>query len=192
MSWFLGAKTLEELLNVPQQLIHTDNSSRQYIVLTPEAQQLIQQLSSSAAGNEQIQHFTQAFHKVLNAPTPTGGDVQSQTPLQETILSILNNHINTQSNNQDLMSRNRSMSSSMDTSMNGNDSSNSALSSTATSPLGTHMQQGTISLNKIKDEPQHVPTMGGNTSNSSIDRISMEQNELLKKEKKRERNRQVR
>jgi hypothetical protein len=92
---------------------------------------------------------------------------------------------------QDLMPRNRSISSSMDTSINGNESSDSALSSTAASPIPNHMQHNTIMLNKVKDEPQHVPTSRANTSGSSIERVSLEHNEVLKKEKKRERNRQV-
>jgi hypothetical protein len=46
-------------------------------------------------------------------------------------------------------------------------------------------------LNKVKDEPQHVPTSRSTNGNSSIERISLEHNEILKKEKKRERNRQV-
>jgi hypothetical protein len=80
----------------------------------------------------------------------------------------------------------------MDTTLNGNESSNSTISSTAPSPM-THIQHNTIMLNKIKDEPQHVPSSRtNNSSNSSIERISLEHNEVLKKEKKRERNRQVR
>jgi hypothetical protein len=78
----------------------------------------------------------------------------------------------------------------MDTSMNGNDSSNSAISSSAQSPMTSHIQHNTIMVNKVKDEPQHVPTLRTN-ANSSIGRIDLEQNEVFKKEKKRERNRQV-
>jgi hypothetical protein len=97
-----------------------------------------------------------------------------------------------QQQGQDLIARNRSLSSPMDTTLNGNDSSNSTASSSAQSPM-THMQHNTIMLNKIKDEPQHVPSSRtNNSSSSSIERISLEHNEVLKKEKKRERNRQVR
>jgi hypothetical protein len=96
-----------------------------------------------------------------------------------------------QQQGQDIMTRNRSISSSMDTSMNGNESSNSTISSTAPSPMPTHIQHNTIMLNKIKDEPQHVPTSRTTNTSSSIERISLEHNEVLKKEKKRERNRQV-
>jgi len=79
----------------------------------------------------------------------------------------------------------------MDASMNGNESSNSAISSTSPSPMTSHIQHNTIMLNKVKDEPQHVPTLRTTNANPSIERISLEHNEVLKKEKKRERNRQV-
>lgn len=105
-------------------------------------------------------------------------------------MSYLTNRIPTQQG-QDINARNRSLSSSMDTSMNGNESSNSTLSSSAASPLTHHIQHNTIMLNKVKDEPQHVPSLRSNNTNSSIERISLEHNEVLKKEKKRERNRQV-
>ena len=88
-----------------------------------------------------------------------------------------------QQQGQDLIARNRSLSSPMDTTLNGNESSNSTVSSSAQSPM-THMQHNTIMLNKIKDEPQHVPSLRtNNSSSSSIERISLEHNEVLKKEK---------
>jgi hypothetical protein len=178
--WYLGVKILEELLNAHQQQTHTDNTARQYIVVPPEAQHLFQQLSSSVGGeqrlitnSEHLNQLTQALQKAITATTPT-------------------NRIAPQQQGQDIITRNRSLSSPMDTTLNGNESSNSTVSSTAPSPM-THIQHNTIMLNKIKDEPQHVPSSRtNNSSNSSIERISLEHNEVLKKEKKRERNRQVR
>jgi hypothetical protein len=134
--------------------------------------------------------LTQAIQKAMTASTPTSADIQNQTQVQETILTYLTNRLPAQQG-QDIITRNRSLSSSMDASMNGNESSNSALSSAATSPLTAHINNNTIMLNKVKDEPQHVPTSRSNNTNSSIERISLEHNEVLKKEKKRERNRQV-
>jgi hypothetical protein len=197
--WYLGVKILEELLNAHQQQTHTDNTARQYIVVPPEAQHLFQQLSSSVGGeqrlitnSEHLNQLTQALQKAITATTPTSADVQNQTQVQETILSFLTNRIAPQQQGQDIITRNRSLSSPMDTTLNGNESSNSTISSTAPSPM-THIQHNTIMLNKIKDEPQHVPSSRtNNSSNSSIERISLEHNEVLKKEKKRERNRQVR
>lgn len=75
--------------------------------------------------------------------------------------------------------------------MNGNESSNSTISSTTQSPMTAHLQHNTIMLNKIKDEPQHVPSLRSTNNGSGVERISLEHNEVLKKEKKRERNRQV-
>ena len=209
IAFFIGVKVIEELLNAHQQYqqqqqqqqqqqIHPDNANRQYIVVPPEAHHIFQQFSSSVGGeqrlltnNDQLAQLTQAIQKAIAAGTPTSADGQNQTQLQETILTFLNNRMTVPQANQDLMPRNRSISSSMDTSMNGNESSNSALSSTATSPIPNHMQHNTIMLNKVKDEPQHVPTSRTNTSGSSIERINLEHNEVVKKEKKRERNRQV-
>jgi hypothetical protein len=186
-----GVKVLEELLNAHQQQTHTDNTPRQYIVLPADAQHLFQQLSS-VGNHEQINQLTQAIQKAMTANTPTSADVQNQTQVQETILNYLNNRMAPQQQQvQDIITRNRSLSSSMDTSMNGNESSNSAISSTAPSPMTSHIQHNTIMLNKIKDEPQHVPSLRTTNTNSSIERISLEHNEVLKKEKKRERNRQV-
>ena len=195
-----GIKVLEELLNAQQQQqTHPDTSNRQYIVVPSDAHHLLQQFTATINGeqrlvtnSDQLNQFTQAIQKAINASTPTSADVQNQTHLQETILTLLQNRMAPQQQTEDLMTRNRSISSSMDTSMNGNESSNSAQSSTAPSPMPSHIQHNTIMLNKVKDEPQHVPTMRSNTSsNSSIDRINMDQNEVVKKEKKRERNRQV-
>lgn len=126
----------------------------------------------------------------MTATTPTSAEIQNQTQVQESILTYLTNRIPTQQG-QNITTRNRSLSSSMDASNNGNESSNSALSSTAASPLTAHLQHNTIMLNKVKDEPQHVPNSRSTNGNSSIERISLEHNEILKKEKKRERNRQV-
>jgi hypothetical protein len=156
----------------------------------PEAHHLFQQLQS-VGNNDQLSQLTQAIQKAMTATTPTSADIQNQTQVQETILTYLTNRITPQQQGQDIITRNRSISSSMDASMNGNDSSNSAISSTAPSPMTSHIQHNTIMLNKIKDEPQHVPTLRTTNTNSSIERISLEQNEVLKKEKKRERNRQV-
>lgn len=162
-----------------------------------EAHHLFQQLSSAGgeqrllANPEHLNQLTQALHKAMTATTPTSADVQNQTQLQETILTYLTNRITPQQQGQDIITRNRSLSSSMDTTLNGNESSNSTVSSTAPSPM-TQIQHNTIMLNKIKDEPQHVPSLRTNNNpNSSIERISLEHNEVLKKEKKRERNRQV-
>lgn len=185
-----GVKVIEELLNAQQQQITTDSTGQQYIVVPPEAHQLIQQLTN-VSGNEQLIQLTQALRKAITATTPTSADVQNQTQVQETILNFLSNHISSQQQESDLMARNRSISSSMDTSINGNESSNSAISSTAPSPLTSHIQHNTIMINKVKDEPQHVPSLRSNNANSSMERISLEQNEVLKKEKKRERNRQA-
>jgi hypothetical protein len=191
-----GAKVLEELLNAHQQQLPTDNNGRQYIVVPPETHQLFQQLSS-VSSNEQLHQLTQAIQKAMTATTPTSAELQNQTQVQETILTFLNNRINTQQQQQqqqqgqDLVARNRSLSSSMDTSMNGNESSNSGISSTVASPMTSHIQHSTIMLNKVKDEPQHVPSLRSTNNNSGIERISLEHNEVLKKEKKRERNRQV-
>ena len=185
-----GVKVIEELLNAQQQQITTDNTGQQYIVVPPELHQLLQQLPNGS-GNEQIVQLTQALRKAITATTPTSADVQNQTQIQETILNYLSTHIAPQQQGADLMARNRSMSSSMDTSINGNESSNSAISSTVASPLTSHIQHGTILLNKVKDEPQHVPSLRSGNANSSMERISLEHNEVLKKEKKRERNRQV-
>ncbi len=185
-----GVKILEELLNAQQQQTHTDNTGRQYIVVPPEAHHLFQQLSS-VANNEQYNQLTQAIQKAITATTPTSADVQNQTQVQETILNYLTTRMASQQQGQDIITRNRSLSSSMDTSMNGNESSNSAISSTAPSPMTSHIHHNTIMLNKIKDEPQHVPSLRTNNAGSSIERISLEHNEVLKKEKKRERNRQV-
>lgn len=192
-----GFKVLEELLNAQPQT-HTDNLGRQYIVVPPEAHQFLQQLSS-VGNQEQLAQLNQAIQKAMTATTPTSADVQNQTQVQETLLSYLTNRLapqqqqqQQQPTNQDLMTRNRSISSSMDASMNGNDSSNSAISSSGQSPMGSHLQHNTVMLNKIKDEPQHVPSHRSTNNNSGIERISLEHNEVLKKEKKRERNRQVR
>ena len=185
-----GVKVIEELLNAQQQQITTDNTGQQYIVVPPELHQLLQQLPNGS-GNEQIVQLTQALRKAITATTPTSADVQNQTQIQETILNYLSTHIAPQQQGADLMARNRSMSSSMDTSINGNESSNSAISSTVPSPLTSHIQHSTILLNKVKDEPQHVPSLRSGNGNSSMERISLEHNEVLKKEKKRERNRQV-
>jgi predicted nucleic acid-binding Zn-ribbon protein len=185
-----GVKILEELLNAQQQQTHTDNTGRQYIVVPPEAHHLFQQLSS-VANNEQYNQLTQAIQKAITATTPTSADVQNQTQVQETILNYLTTRMASQQQGQDIITRNRSLSSSMDTSMNGNESSNSAISSTAPSPMTSHIHHNTIMLNKIKDEPQHVPSLRTNNAGSSIERISLEHNEVLKKEKKRERNRQA-
>lgn len=185
-----GIKVIEELLNAQQQQITTDGTGQQYIVVPPEAHQLLQQLSN-VTGNEQIMQLTQALRKAITATTPTSADVQNHTQVQETILNYLSNHVSPQQQGQDLIARNRSMSSSMDTSINGNESSNSAISSTVSSPLTSHIQHSTIMLNKVKDEPQHVPSLRSSNANSSIERISLEHNEVLKKEKKRERNRQA-
>jgi len=68
-------------------------------------------------------------------------------------------------------SRHRSISSSM----NDNESSNST---TPSSPLSIHQHR-----NRVKDELQHVPSMQM--------KFSGEQNDPIKKEKKRERNRQA-
>jgi len=195
-----GAKVLEELLSSQQQQQqqqqnHTDTLNRQYIVVPAEAHQFFQQFTSTNTGEqrlvtstEQLTQLTQALQQAIAAGTPTGSDGQSQTQLQERILSFLQTRIAPIQQTDDLMTRNRSMSSSMDASINGNDSSNSALSSTDASPIPSH----TILLNKVKDEPQHVPNMRSNTSsNSPMDRVNMEQNEVIKKEKKRERNRQA-
>ena len=186
-----GVKILEELLNAQQQQTHTDNAGRQYIVVPPEAHHLFQQLSSVATNNEQYNQLTQAIQKAITATTPTSADVQNQTQVQETILNYLTTRIVSTQQGQDLGTRNRSLSSSMDTSMNGNESSNSAISSTAPSPMTSHIQHNTIMLNKIKDEPQHVPSLRTSNAGGSMERISLEHNEVLKKEKKRERNRQV-
>jgi hypothetical protein len=186
-----GVKVLEELINAHQQQTHTDSSGRQYIVVPPEAHHLFQQLSS-VNGNEQINQLTQAIQKAITATTPTSADVQNQTQVQETILTYLTNRLapqQQQQQGQDILSRNRSISSSMDT--NGNESSNSTVSSSALSPMTSHIQHNTIMINKVKDEPQHVPSLRTTNPNSSIERISLEQNEVLKKEKKRERNRQA-
>ena len=199
-------KVIEELLNAHHQQAHTDSAGRQYIVVPPESEHLFHQLNSSVGNqqgalmnNEQLTQLTQALQKVISASTPTSADVQNQTQLQESILSFLNNRIapqqqqqqQPQQQNQDLSTRNRSLSSSMDASTNGNDSSNSTVSSTAPSPMTSHLHHSTVMLNKIKDEPQHVPSARATNSNSSIERVSLEHNEVLKKEKKRERNRQV-
>jgi chromosome segregation ATPase len=71
------------------------------------------------------------------------------------------------------LSRNRSISSSM----NDNDSSNST---SASSPLSSHSH---LHSNRVKDELQHVPSMQGNSHGNP--------HELVKREKKRERNRQA-
>ncbi|CAF4029805.1 unnamed protein product, partial [Adineta steineri] len=188
-----GVKVLEELINAhqqQQQQNHTDNNNaRQYIIVPSETHQLFQQLQSSVGG-EQLSQLTQAIQKAITAQTPTSADIQNQTQVQEQLLTFLSNRIPTQQG-QDIIQRNRSISSSMDTSMNGNESSNSALSSAAASPMTSHIQHNTIMLNKVKDEPQHVPTSRTNNGNSSIERICLEGNEVLKKEKKRERNRQA-
>lgn len=170
--------------------MQADNTSRQYIVLAPEAHQLFQQMSNGA-NTEQFAQFTQAFQKVLTTPTGPGGEIQCQTPLQETLLALLTSQIPATTTNQDLMTRQRSVSSSLDAPMNGNDSSNSTLSSTSASPLTNNLAHATIMLQKVKDEPQHVPTLRNNNNNSQGNHINLEQNELIKKEKKRERNRQV-
>jgi len=73
--------------------------------------------------------------------------------------------------NSQTSSRNRSISSSM----NDNESSNST---TPSSPMSTHLH-----LNRVKDELQHVPSMQGNSPSGPIDGV--------KKEKKRERNREA-
>jgi hypothetical protein len=200
VSFILGVKVIEELLNAhqPQQHTHPDNTSRQYVVVPSEPHSLFQQFSSSNVGeqnliadNNQLNQLTQAIQKAINGNTQTGDSVQNQTQLQEAIRSLLSDRVSMQHQTDNLITRNRSLSSSMEASINGNESSNSALSSSVTSPLQGHMQHNTIMLNKIKDEPQHVPTMRTNTSSSSIEHVNLEQNELLKKEKKRERNRQV-
>lgn len=190
-----GAKVLEELLSAQQQQqSHGDTSNRQFIVFPPEAQQFIQQLTPGngearlLTNSDQLTQLSQALQQAINAGTPNSPDVQNPAQLQEKILSFLQTRFVTTTQTDDLITRNRSISSSMDTSINGNESSNSALSSSATSPMPTH----TITVNKVKDEPQHVPNMRSNTSmNSPGDRINMEHNEVLKKEKKRERNRQA-
>ncbi|CAM4763268.1 unnamed protein product [Rotaria magnacalcarata] len=197
-----GVKILEELLNSQQQQMHTDNTTRQYIVLPSDAHHLLQQLSSSVgdeqrllANTEQLNQLTQALQKAITASTPTSADLQNQTQVQEQIITYLTNRMapqqQQQQQQQDMLTRNRSISSSMDASMNGNESSNSAISSSAQSPMTSHLSHSTIMLNKVKDEPQHVPTSRANNGNSSIERISLEHNEVLKKEKKRERNRQA-
>ncbi|CAF0755713.1 unnamed protein product [Rotaria sordida] len=193
-----GVKILEELLNSHQQQTHTDNAPRQYIVLQSDDHHLFQQLSSVrdeqrlTTNNEQLNQLAQAIQKAITASTPTSAEIQNQTQVQETLLTYITNHMTPQQQQgQDIITRNRSISSSMDTSMNGNESSNSAISSTTPSPMTTHIPHNTIMLNKVKDEPQHVPTSRTNNTNSSIERISLEQNEVLKKEKKRERNRQA-
>ena len=183
-----------------QQQTHTDNATRQYIVVPSDAHHIFQQLSSSGGNdqyhitnNEQLNQLSQAIHKAMTTNTPTSVDVQNQSQVQETILTYLTNRMTPpqQSHLPQDVSHNRSISSSMDTSMNGNESSSSAISSTTPSPMTTHLQSNTIMLNNVKDEPQHVPTSRTNHTNSSIERISLEHNELLKREKKRERNRQV-
>ena len=184
-----GVKVLEELINAHQQQIQTDGNGRQYIVFPSDAQQLLQQISSSVSG-DQLSQLTQALQKAITATTPTSAEIQNQTQNQEHVLTYLASRIPHQQG-QELHTRNRSISSSMETSMNGNESSNSALSSSAPSPMTAHIQHNTIMLSKVKDEPQHVPNLRNNNGNSSIERISLEHNELLKKEKKRERNRQV-
>jgi hypothetical protein len=73
--------------------------------------------------------------------------------------------------NSQTLSRNRSISSSM----NDYESSNSA---TPSSPLSTYQHK-----NRVKDELQHVPSMGTNPNGEPKD--------VVKKEKKRERNRQA-
>ncbi|CAF3623134.1 unnamed protein product [Rotaria sordida] len=193
-----GVKILEELLNSHQQQTHTDNAPRQYIVLQSDDHHLFQQLSSVrdeqrlTTNNEQLNQLAQAIQKAITASTPTSAEIQNQTQVQETLLTYITNHMTPQQQQgQDIITRNRSISSSMDASMNGNESSNSAISSTTPSPMTTHIPHNTIMLNKVKDEPQHVPTSRTNNTNSSIERISLEQNEVLKKEKKRERNRQA-
>ncbi|CAF0721908.1 unnamed protein product [Rotaria sp. Silwood1] len=192
-----GVKILEELLNSHQQQTHTDNTPRQYIVLQSDDHHLFQQLSSVrdeqrlTTNNEQLNQLAQAIQKAITGTTPTSADLQNQTQGHETLLTYITNRMTPQQQGQDIIARNRSISSSMDTSMNGNESSNSTISSTAPSPMTTHIPHNTIMLNKVKDEPQHVPTLRTNNTNSSIERISLEQNEVLKKEKKRERNRQA-
>ncbi|CAF2358230.1 unnamed protein product [Rotaria sp. Silwood2] len=194
-----GVKILEELLNSHQQQTHTDNTARQYIVLQSDDHHIFQQLSSVrderlTTNNEQLNQIAQVIQKAIAATTPTSADIQNQSQVQETILTYITNRMNPQQQQQpeqDILTRNRSISSSMDTSMNGNESSNSTVSSTAPSPMTAHIPHNTIMLNKVKDEPQHVPTLRTNNTNSSIERISLEQNEVLKKEKKRERNRQA-
>jgi len=186
-----GVKVLEELINAHQQQTHTNNTGHQYIVVPPETHHLFQQLTS-VGDTEQINQLTQAIQKAITATTPTSADIQNQTQVQERILTYFANRITPQQQQgQDIITRNRSISSSMDTSMNGNESSNSTISSSAQSPMTSHIQHNTIMLNKIKDEPQHVPSLRTTNANSSIERISLEQNEVLKKEKKRERNRQA-
>ncbi|CAF1679583.1 unnamed protein product [Adineta ricciae] len=184
-----GVKVLEELINAHQQQIQSDGNGRQYIVFPSDTHQLLQQISSSVGG-DQLSQLTQALQKAITATTPTSAEIQNQTQNQEHVLTYLASRIPHQQG-QELHTRNRSISSSMETSMNGNESSNSALSSSAPSPMTAHIQHNTIMLNKVKDEPQHVPNLRNNNGNSSIERISLEHNELLKKEKKRERNRQA-
>ncbi|CAF0814120.1 unnamed protein product [Adineta ricciae] len=184
-----GVKVLEELINAHQQQIQSDSNGRQYIVFPSDTHQLLQQISSSVGG-DQLSQLTQALQKAITATTPTSAEIQNQTQNQEHVLTYLASHIPHQQG-QELHTRNRSISSSMETSMNGNESSNSALSSSEPSPMTAHIRHNTIMLNKVKDEPQHVPNLRNNNGNSSIERISLEHNELLKKEKKRERNRQA-
>lgn len=178
-----GAKVIQELLSAQQQPL-TDNTGRQYIVIPPEAQQLFQHLSMDGE-----QQFTEVLQKVMTANTSASTtDGHNPTYLSNYLTPTSQQQ---QQQRQDIATRDRSISSSMDTSMNGNESSNSAISSTTSSPMTTHIHQNTIMLNKIKDEPQHVPSSRANHANSSIEHISLEQNEVLKKEKKRERNRQA-
>jgi predicted nucleic acid-binding Zn-ribbon protein len=178
----------------------------QYIIVPPEAQHILQQLSSSVGGeqrlisttnSEQFNQIAQALQKVVSSSSTSTTNLDSQNQNQETLLTLLNNHTRMHlpqtihSHSQDIHSRNRSISSSMDTSMNGNEESSNS-SSTAASPMTTHLHNNTIVLGKIKDEPQHVPSLrSSGSSGSPLERINLEHNEVAKKEKKRERNRQA-
>ncbi|CAF0764996.1 unnamed protein product [Didymodactylos carnosus] len=173
-----------------------------HITITPQFLQQLQntftnnpETAMTIANNEHLQALVYALQKAASTPN------SSITPNME-----INNHVFTTDNNTNTsnsvrnvsISQNRSHSPQMDTS--ANDSSTSSSLSPLTHSSSSTLHTNNIQLGKIKDEPQHVPsgsssliTTTTTMSNTipGIERINMEQNEVVKREKKRERNRQA-
>ncbi|UJR22807.1 hypothetical protein I4U23_025837 [Adineta vaga] len=165
-------------------MLFTPNQQDKFSLSTPE---LINALATPSFNNGQPSPGTKVFDEMFNMPmnniNQQYSSVQpSMHPVHPNMHPFVSNavhqkpesiptHRMNRTNSQISSSRHRSISSSM----NENDSSNSTAPS---SPTGSYTYS-----NHIKDELQHVPSM--KTGHSG------EPNDAVKKERKRERNRQA-
>ncbi|CAF0773922.1 unnamed protein product [Didymodactylos carnosus] len=203
-------KSLEDLISSHQSqpnITHSNNTNHNPL-------QVIQQLSSqqpsvSLSSDNNSSALAQQFLMQINSPQLQAAlanalrkSVSTSNNSTTTLNTEINNRVFTTDNNtnnsgsMNNISRNRSHSSSMDASVNG--SSTSSSPSPITQSSSSIMNTSSIPLGKIKDEPQHVPSSSSlitttATSNMvpGVERINMEHNEVIKREKKRERNRQA-